>query len=453
VGMKTIGLMIAMTQCGLHVPALSARLPVVNAIFADIGDEQSIEQSLSTFSGHITNLVSFLDKVDDHALVILDELGNGTDPIEGAALARSILEYLLSQKALCIVATHYAELKSWAALTEGVANANVAFDVRTLRPLYTLSIGLPGRSNAFAIAQRIGMPQHILDSAQGYTAGDQLRSEDMLARIAQLQRQTEAARDAARRAERAAEKNADSLRARLRDIEGERLKVLEQAREDAFKEMETLRTELRTLRSKVLAFGGDMAAFKKLEAETRETEAKVTAAEEAAAQPPREAPAAAKRSPVQAPRKLRLNDTVRVRTIGAEGTLASVDGDVAEVLIGRMRTRVKLADLERVKTAEAPIEDNTSKYERGYREESPGLELDLRGMMTEEGVAQVTDYLDRAARAGLPFARIIHGRGTGALRIAVRGAIKGNPNVVSFAFGDEREGGDGVTVVKLRDTT
>ena len=451
VAMKTMGLFAAMSQCGLHVPAEYAVLPVFENIYADIGDEQSIEQSLSTFSAHITNVVSFLSRVDRHSLVLMDELGSGTDPLEGAALARSVLEYLLATGAVCVVATHYAELKSWAALTEGVANANVAFDIKTLRPLYKLTIGLPGRSNAFAIAQRLGMPQEILDAAQGHTAQDQMRSEDMLTRIAQLQRQTEAARDGARRAERAAEKNADSLRHRLKGIDEERRTLLERAREDALREVENLRGEVRSLRSRVTAAGGSIAEVRAIEAVLTgiaETDGVTTATIAAVATPAviqRAQPA-----PLQTKRRLQANDAVRVRSMGVEGTIAAVMGGEAEVLIGRLRTMVKLSDLERVRRAE-PEPTHENKYERGFREESPGMELDMRGMMTEEGVALIDGYLDKATRAALPWVRIIHGKGTGALRSAVRRAIKGNPNVLTFADGEEGEGGDGVTVVKLKE--
>lgn len=228
VALKTLGLFALMTQCGLHVPAESAKLPVFETIYADIGDEQSIEQSLSTFSSHLTNLVSFLAKVDAQSLVLLDELGAGTDPVEGAALARAMLEYLLKTNAICAVATHYPELKAWAYLTKGAINASMAFDDKTLRPLYKLKMGLPGRSNAFAIAQRLNVPKDILDQAQGFIDHESARAEDMLAEIAKMQRQAEAARTAARRAEKEAESNGDKIRKRLEGIEEERKQLLAQ---------------------------------------------------------------------------------------------------------------------------------------------------------------------------------------------------------------------------------
>jgi DNA mismatch repair protein MutS2 len=483
VAMKTIGLMAMMTQCGLHIPVESATLPVFSAVYADIGDEQSIEQSLSTFSAHLTNLVSFIGKVNTGSLVLLDELGSGTDPVEGAALAHAILDYLLKSGAVCVVATHFAELKTWAAVSEGVTNANVAFDVRTLRPLYKLTVGLPGKSNAFAIAQRLGLPDEILQAAQQQLTGEHVKAEDMLAEIEKMRRQTEAARDAARRSERSAEQNKDRLRAQLRTIDDERKRVLAQARDDAEKEIEQLRAEVRRLRARVVAAGQSLEEVRDIERELLQAED--FAAEERAALETTSEPANAldfatpteptitrqgdkraetkhKPAKLTSPHKavtsvtpsgkLAAGATVRVKTLNTLGEIISIDEDLAEVQLGRMRMKVRLRDLERAKAPEMPQPDYTSKYERGHIAPSPGLELDMRGMMTDEGVTQVQDYLDRAARAGLPFVRIIHGKGTGALRRVVREAIKTHSAVKSFETGQEGEGGDGVTVVKLKES-
>jgi DNA mismatch repair protein MutS2 len=445
VAMKTIGLFVAMTQCGLCVPAQAAQLPVFEAIYADIGDEQSIEQSLSTFSAHLTNLVSFLDRVNENSLVLLDELGSGTDPIEGAALARAMLDYLLNSGAICVVATHYAELKAWASLTEGAANANVAFDVKTLRPLYKLTIGLPGKSNAFAIAQRLGVPSAILDVAQQNMDTDHLRAEDMLAQIAQMQRQVQAARDAARRAERAAESNSDKLRTRLSQIDQERKKLLEEAREDALREVEELRAEVRKLRARVVAAGGSIDIVKDIEREVEIQDAEIKRQESEIKAQKIEAPKTVKR-------RLQVGDTVHIKTLNADGEIAGLNGDEADVQIGRLRTRVRLSQLTFVKREDAEKRKREEATQSAYQAASapsPGMELDMRGMLTDEGVKTVEDYLDRAHRAGLPFVRIIHGKGTGALRRAVREAIKNHAAVKSFETGTDGEGGDGVTVVKL----
>ncbi|MCS7061106.1 MAG: endonuclease MutS2, partial [Anaerolineae bacterium] len=443
VALKTIGLLAAMNQCGLHIPAESATLPIFKRLYADIGDEQSIEQSLSTFSAHLTNLVSFLGSVDAHSLVLLDELGAGTDPVEGAALARAILEHLLNTGAFCVVATHYPNLKAWAYITDGAQNASVAFDDETLQPLYRLQIGLPGRSNAFVIAQRLGLPAEVLLQAQSYIDAGDARTEDMLAEIARLQRQTEAARQAAARAKREAEEHADKIRARLANIEDERQALLAEARAEVSREIDALRAEVRRLRSRVLAAGGALDEVKTLE---RETERLEEQAERSTAHESRKADPAR----LQRQRPLRVNDRVHVRSLNAEGVINAIVGDEADVQVGRLRTRAKLSDLERVRTASAHESAFQQEvYESFERPASPGMELDLRGLTSDEGLSRLEQYLERAARASLPYVRIIHGKGTGALRRAIRNAIKDNPLVRSFEAGQESEGGDGVTVVKL----
>ncbi len=449
VALKTIGLLSLMTQCGLHVPAAAAALPVFDEVFADIGDEQSIEQSLSTFSSHLTNLTSFLNKVDARTLVLLDELGAGTDPIEGAALARSILEHLLGSNALCVVATHYPELKAWAYLTDGAVNASVAFDFETLRPLYILTVGLPGRSNAFAIAQRLGIAQSILDRAAGYIDGSDARAETLLAEIAHEQRLAVEAREAARRAQREAEANADRIRARLSAMDDERKQVLDAARDEGVRETDALRAEIRRLRGRVVAAGGSIDEIKRLE---QEAEAAQTAAVQAAAAR-RAMPATSAAAPTtgnQPRRPLRAGDPVRVKTLNANGVISAIYADDLEVQIGALRTRVKLNEIERLKTADKPVEPIEEVTRPAPRAEHVGMELDLRGLNGEEAMPRVEDYLDRAARAGLPFVRLIHGKGTGMLRKAIRAGLKGNPLIKSMETGLDGEGGDGVTVVKFK---
>jgi DNA mismatch repair protein MutS2 len=442
VALKTVGLFVLMTQCGLHVPAERAALPVFKNVYADIGDEQSIEQSLSTFSSHLTNLVSFFEKVDAESLVLLDELGAGTDPVEGAAMARAMLEYLLTTKAICMVATHYPELKAWAYVTAGVVNASMAFDDKTLRPLYKLTVGLPGRSNAFAIAQRLNVPKAILDQAQSYIDGNTARAEDMLAEISKMQRQAEAARAAARRAEKEAEQNSDRLRARLNQIEEERKQLLAKAQDDALKETENLRAEVRRLRARIVAAGGSLIELKAIEKETEQ-------AADTAAQSRAESLITSLQSPTPK-RTLRPGDTVRVKSLNTTAEVNEIIGGEADVQVGRMRMRVKLSDLERIRGAQ-PLAEKQERVTFAEKPASPGMELDLRGMTAEEGVSLVEDYVDRAARAALPFARIIHGKGTGVLRQAVRNALKAHPFVKSFETGQDGEGGDGVTVVKFKE--
>ncbi|MDW8395108.1 MAG: endonuclease MutS2 [Anaerolineae bacterium] len=437
VALKTAGLLAAMAQCGLHLPCQRAELPVYDAIYADIGDEQSIEQSLSTFSAHMTNLCSFLSQVNGCSLVLLDELGAGTDPSEGAALARAILEHLLRAGATCMVATHYPELKAWASVTPGAANASVAFDYETLQPLYVLTIGLPGRSNAFAIAQRLGLPETILEAAQGYLSQGSVRLEEMLAEIDQLRQQSEQALMRARAAQRESEAHNDRLRQRLNQLEEERRAILEQAREEALRETEHLRAELRRLRAKLTALGSAAEEARKLEQEIEQL------AE--AAQPKRSTPAAVV-APARSP-AIQPGDAVRVRSLNAVGEVLAVANGEADVQIGRMRMRVRTDDLER--TTQKPVVEPSAKGDLGLPPAPPKLDLDLRGLTTDECLAQMEIHLDRAARAGMPFVRLIHGKGTGALRRAVRDALKSHRLVRAFETGTEGEGGDGVTVVYL----
>jgi len=439
VALKTVGLLALMAQCGLHIPCATATLPVFDAVYADIGDEQSIEQSLSTFSAHMTNLCGFLGRIGPRTLVLLDELGAGTDPAEGAALARALLEHVLRSGALCLVATHYPELKAWAALTEGAVNANVAFDDETLRPLYKLTIGLPGRSNAFAIARRLGLPEDIVAVARTYLNHDLMQAEALLAEVNRLHQQAERAHDAAQVARRSAEADAERLRTQLSAIEDERQATLRQAREDALRETEELRAEVRQLRQRLLAIGGALDEVKQIEQGAEQLVVR------AAAVLPKPHLADSR-----AQRAIRAGDIVRIKPLGVLAEVSAVLGDEADVQAGRAHMRVKLSELQRAVGAPAQAtirEDHRTSL--SSRERMP-MELDLRGLTADEGVTRVRHYLDRAIQAGLPFVRLIHGKGTGALRCAIRDAIKGDPAVQSFEPGLDGEGGDGVTVVKLR---
>ncbi|MFN3705209.1 MAG: endonuclease MutS2 [Thermoflexales bacterium] len=441
VALKTIGLFAAMAQCGLHVPAQEATLPLFHAIFADIGDEQSIEQSLSTFSSHLTNIVSFLPAVDAHTLVLLDELAAGTDPLEGSALARALLEHLLARGAFCVVATHFPELKTWAALTPGAANASVAFDYNTLQPLYQLSIGLPGKSNALLVASRLGVPEDVVARARSYLGDSVLRVEDLLAEITQLRAQSAQALAAAQHAQAQAEQHADQLRQRLNQIEEERRAIHAQAREAAQRELSELRAALRQLRNRLTALGASLD-------EARQLEQALDALEHQLASPSR-AVAAAPVVPSRS-RVLRVGDVVRVKSLAASAEVVSISGQEADVRVGQMRARVRLDDLEHVPGLAHSLANDERAITLRIDHRVPSMELDLRGLTTDEGVARVEAYLDRAARAGLPFARLIHGKGTGALRRAIREAIRNHPSVVSFETGSEGEGSDGVTIVQLR---
>jgi len=454
VSLKTVGLLTLMAQAGLHLPVepngrsgdRSAISPF-EAVYADIGDEQSIEQNLSTFSSHLSNILSFLNQVDEHSLVLLDELGAGTDPAEGSALARSLLDHFRRRGATAFVATHYPELKTYAQLTAGVQNACVEFDPQTLSPTYKLTVGLPGRSNAFAIAQRLGLPRDIVEAARHMVSPDELRTEDMLDDIHQLRIQAAQARDEANKARAEVERQARQLRERLASIEQERQGILEQAREEAAAELEALQSEIRALRRRLQAAAAPLEAVAAVEeaAEsiTEEFEDELAAAEREAAS--LEAPAAPPQRPI------RPGDTVWVHPLNAQGQVLEVNGEEAEVQVGPARTRLNKTALE-LCASTAPSserEELGDGHIHTATAPSPGVRLDLRGCTVDEALQRLDSHLDAAMRAELPWIHIIHGKGTGALRRAVREFLAEHPVVSSYEAGGDKEGGAGVTIAKL----
>ena len=446
VSLKTVGLLTLMAQAGLHLPVESgSTLSPFKAVYADIGDEQSIEQNLSTFSSHLTNMLSFLDRADEHSLVLLDELGAGTDPAEGSALARALLDHFRRRSAMTFVATHYPELKSYAQLTPGVRNGCVEFDPQTLSPTYKLTVGLPGRSNAFAIARRLGLPRDIVEVARQMVSPDDLRTEDMLTDIHRLRVQAAQARDEANGARAEVEKLTRELRQRLATIEQEREEILEQARAEATAELETLRAEMRTLRRRM------QAAAAPLEAVVAVEEAAASLTEELESTAPEPGSLEFPTLPKAPQRPIRHGDTVWVRPLNAEGQVLEISGEEAEVQVGPARTRVSLTALE----LRSPVSPSLAKEGLGEgaisvsAPPSPGVRLDLRGCTAEEALERLDRYLDAASRAELPWVRIIHGKGTGALRRAVRDFLAHHPLVSTYEAGGDREGGEGVTVAKL----
>jgi DNA mismatch repair protein MutS2 len=456
VTLKTVGLMAAMAQSGLHIPVQSgSELPCFHDLFADIGDEQSIEQSLSTFSGHITNIIHILKKADKRSLVILDELGAGTDPQEGAALARAILSTLLEQHITTFVATHYPELKTFAHTTAGVVNASLEFNVQTLRPTYKLTLGLPGRSNALAIAQRLGLPQEIIDAARAEVNPDDLRADKLIGDIHRQRKiafreseKAERARSEARRLER-------GLAERLEKIEEERQKVLEQARAEGELEVEVLKAQLKTLKTELKKAHQPLDALEAVEEKVELVEEKIQEPVKSRRRTTDHRPQSISRHP------LAVGEKVVLKKLGNEGTILSIDEEEAEVQAGALRLRVRVDALKRKE--ETADDETKSKDERRKTKtessvigrpsfvNSPGMELDLRGMMSEDALDKLETYLDKAYLSGMPFVRIIHGKGTGKLRSVVRQALKEHPHVRSFEEGGEKEGGEGVTVAKMSD--
>jgi DNA mismatch repair protein MutS2 len=436
VSLKTIGLLTLMAQAGLHLPVRAgSTLSPFEAVYADIGDEQSIEQNLSTFSAHLTNILSFLDQADAQSMVLLDELGAGTDPAEGSALGRALLDHFRLRGATAFVATHYPELKTYAQLTPGVRNACVEFDAETLSPTYKLSIGLPGRSNAFAIAQRLGLPSDVVEEARRMVSPDDLRTEDMLEDIHHLRIQAAQARDEANAARTEVDRLMRQLRERLGAIEEERQQVLARAREEATADLEELRAEVRALRRRLQAAAAPLETVAIVEEAIEGLELAVPGSEPLA-------------SPALVPppeRPIRAGDTVWVDILNAGGQVLAVNGQEAEVQVGPARTRVSLAALE---LRAMPPEPEESTVHVGSTP-SPGIRIDLRGCTVDEALQRLDQHLDAAMRAELPWIHIIHGKGTGALRKAVRQFLGDHPFISSYESGGAKEGGAGVTIAKL----
>jgi len=445
VSLKTVGLMAVMAQSGLHLPvAEGSALSVFEAVYADIGDEQSIEQSLSTFSSHLTNIVRILEDADAHSLVLLDELGAGTDPVEGSALARAMLSHLLARRITTLVATHYSELKAFAQTTPGVENASVEFDLETLSPTYRMQVGLPGRSNAFAIASRLGLSPIIVQEAQALVSPEELETESLLTEIQQAHREATAARDEALLAQRQAVEHERRLNARLVAIEGERSTILGEARAEARRELEEIRRQIESL-------SDELADHRRQSTLTEEWLAQARARleeQETAVEPPPPPPPPEE---IRLPGEIILGDTVWIAGLGTTGEVTSLDGDTVEVQVGSFGVRVQRNDLERRGRRKTTQLETAVPATTGLAP-SPGVELDLRGQRVEEIRPRLDKYLDDAFLAGMPFVRIIHGKGTGALRQAVQQQLRGHPLVKSHRPGIQGEGGSGVTVAYLIDS-
>ena len=446
VALKTAGLLTLMALAGLPVPAdAGSTVPVYESVFADIGDEQSIEQSLSTFSGHITSIIAILERADERSLVLLDELGAGTDPTEGAALAVALVDRLLANGASLIATTHHSELKLYAHRTPNVVNASVEFDLESLSPTYRLTIGLPGQSNALAIASNLGMPGDVVEAARTGLSTDERELESMLS---ELRGQLSAAEDRANRAA------ADAERAeRLREERDQELNKLAadstRLREDA---RIRVRDELRDVRRLLEKSRKEIES-----ARLAQAEADFDRAEEAAAklrpEPEVESPAIASFEP---PPALPVEQdeivvtpgaTVWLRGVGVPGEALSDPDDRGEfdVQLGALRTRVRL---EQVQSTAEPADDEGGKLRLPATPWAPS-EIEVRGQRIDEAIPRLEQFLDAAARSGHGRVRLIHGRGTGTLRRAVRELLDRHPLVTGYETAEPREGGEGVTVASL----
>ncbi len=448
VALKTIGLLTLMAQAGLPLPCRdSSRLVVYEQVHADIGDEQSIEQSLSTFSSHMRNVIRILEHARPGTLVLLDELGAGTDPMEGAALARAIVEVLLERGCTVVATTHHAELKAFATADPRIRNASVEFDLERLTPTYHLTVGLPGQSNALAIARRLGLEEAVVERATSRLAPEHFEVERMLGEI----RSERAAAAEARLGESIARAEAEAIRAELarrRDaIESERQDVLATATRTAEDELAAMRRELADLRRRA----ADRPTFDSAAAEQtlREMDTQLARLKEQARprrQPPIPSPIAAIAAEAVEP-----GMEVHVRDIPQPGVALSEVGDdgKVEVQFGGLRMKVSVERIDRVGGHQLSPELPSAVPETPARAHNVAMELDLRGQRAEEALLNFERYLDEAFRAGYPFVRIIHGKGTGALRAAIREALTSHPLVRSFESAPPREGGDGVTVAIL----
>jgi DNA mismatch repair protein MutS2 len=442
VALKTAGLLALMAACGMHVPAESgSRTALFDSVFADIGDEQSIEQSLSTFSAHVGQIIRILAAATPRSLVILDELGAGTDPQEGAGLARAILSELLRRGVPTLVATHYPELKAFAYNTPGAENACMEFDLRTLRPTYRLILGLPGRSNALAIARRLGLPEEILAEARSMVDAGDLEADRLLEKIQRDRETARRARDDAEKLNQRALQRERTLAHRLGGIEEERGRILGESRALAEQELDELRTEMRELRRRA----GHAAApeLQKIAAEARNLEDRIER---------KASPAGAALPPAAPQRDPRPGETVRLKGLGASAKVTGRAGDQYELQLGALRIRADRGDFivgEEAPAPAAPANIEPARIPVRSAKPSPGLELDIRGTTVEEGLLELDRYIDSAVVAGLPWVRIIHGKGTGKLRTAVREALRKHPQVGSVETASETEGGDGVTIARL----
>ena len=448
VAIKTVGLLALMAQAGIPVPAeKDSRLPVFDAVFADIGDEQSIEQSLSTFSSHMGNIISILRASTHRSLVLLDELAAGTDPVEGSALAQSILTYLLRIGCLTVATTHHGELKAFAHSTEGISNASVEFDAESLAPTFRLHIGLPGQSNALAIAERLGMPKEVLAEAREGISPDRLEIESLISDLHKHRDEAQTASDEQRSAAGEARTARDRVTKELKSLEANRNRLIEETRKEM--EAELQKTRVRLLEAqKELAQAERLSVFERakvVEVVQKETEA---VAEDVKKVQKRERRKQSGPLPEIGPGdRIYLHD---VPTPGEAISAPDAAGDL-EVKLGSLRARVNVKQIESVEKAEDRQPE--------AREYEPSLlpvamvspELDLRGLSVDEALILIDQRLDEAVRSGVKELRIIHGKGTGTLRRAVREMLAKHTLVESHAEAERRAGGDGVTVVELAD--
>jgi len=451
VTLKTAGLFTLMTQAGLHIPANEGtKLSVFSNVFADIGDEQSIEQSLSTFSSHMTNIVKILEKADNKSLVLFDELGAGTDPTEGAALAMAILEYLHDIGCITIATTHYSELKMYAISTQGVENASCEFDVQTLKPTFRLLIGVPGKSNAFAISKRLGLPGYILERAKEFLTGENIKFEDIIMSIEHERKEAEKERERAERFRAEIEKLKDEVEKQNEKIRSQRDKIIREAREEARRLLLNTKREVEEMLEtmKKIQEEQELAARNKAAEEIKQKlRNNINQVEESLSETilPRQ-------GYVKPPENLKPGDTVLIINLDQKGTVLEAPDKDGQVLVqaGIMKVHVHVTNLKLIDEQVLEIHKSQSRKVDVSKSASISTELDLRGFNLDAAIASADKYLDDASISGLKEITIIHGKGTGVLRSGIHQFLKTHPHVKAFRLGKFGEGDSGVTIVQLK---
>ena len=451
VSLKTVGLFTLMGQAGLHIPAGDrSELAVFHQVYADIGDEQSIEQSLSTFSSHMTNIVSFLKKTDEQSLVLFDELGAGTDPTEGAALATAILSYLHKRNIRTMATTHYSELKVYALSTPGVENACCEFDVESLRPTYRLLIGIPGKSNAFAISGKLGLPDFIIEDARKLLSEQDVSFEDLLTDLETSRRTIEKERqeiEAYRRETEALKQQAEKRREKL---EEQRDRILREANEKAnaiLREAKEVADE--TIRN-FHKFGKENISAAEMEKERERLRKKIKDTSPSS-------PANTRKAKKQyKPEDFKLGESVKVLSMNLTGTIQSLPDSLGNVTVqmGILRSQVNIADLEIIEEPSAYTPKKLNRTSKGRIGMSKSLsvspEINLLGKTVDEAVAELDKYLDDAILSHLNTVRVVHGKGTGALRKGIHEYLRRQKHVKSYHLAEYGEGDAGVTIVELK---
>ena len=451
VSLKTVGLLTLMGQAGLHIPALDrSELSVFEEVYADIGDEQSIEQSLSTFSSHMTNVVSFIEKADDKSLVLFDELGAGTDPTEGAALAIAILNHLHKQEIRTMATTHYSELKVYALSTPGVENASCEFNVETLRPTYRLLIGVPGKSNAFAISGKLGLPSYIIDEAKQQIDAQDESFEDVISTLEENRIIIEKERLEIEQYKEEIATLKSQLEKKQETLDQKKAKILQEANEQAHAILREAKEYADQTMKNFNKFGKESISAKEMEAERQKLREKMNKVEKNISIKKET------KSGNLKPSDLHLGDGVQVLSMNIKGTVSTLPDSKGFLFVqmGIMRSKIHISDL--VLLQEEPVikapnmqKTNTGKIKMS-KSFSVGIEINLLGKTVDEAIAELDKYLDDAYLAHMPSVRVVHGKGTGALRKGVHQYLRTVKYVASFRLGEMGEGDAGVTIVEFK---